>query len=172
MSRKKLFLLAEQKNIKLLVEKGEFLIVWGNTVALEQIVMNLIKNALIYTPKGGVVSVRLSPNYLGSIEMRVEDNGIGIARNDLFHIFEPFYRGDHSRKRGQGGSGLGLTIVSELVKLHRGKILMQSSKKSGTTATVLLPCGHIEHHSNIIGDTSQDAIAMDYSHHKHPARPK
>lgn len=166
----KLAPLAKQKNITLSVKKSEFLLVWGNAVALEQIAVNLIRNAIIYTPKSGAVHITLTPNYRGSIEMQIEDNGMGITRKDLYHIFEPFYRGDKSRARAHGGSGLGLTIVSELVKLHRGKIVMQSSEKKGTTAIVTLPCGHIERKPLTHNETPHEEVAMDYSHHKHPAR--
>ena len=69
----------------------------------------------------------------------MQDSGVGIARKDLYRIFEPFYRGDPSRTRGQGGSGLGLAIVSELIKMHHGKVTIRSSVGRGTTVAVLFP---------------------------------
>lgn len=165
----KLSALSKQKKITISVTKGEFLIVWGNSVALEQVAINLIKNAIIYTPLDGSIDVTVAPNYRGYIELRVRDNGVGIAREDLFHVFEPFYRADRSRSRAHGGSGLGLTIVSELVKLHRGKITMQSTEKHGTTALVSLPCGHTE---ELVDEKNEhDRVAIDFSRHKHPAHP-
>lgn len=167
----KLSALAKQKNIILTTTKGEFLLVWGNSAALEQVAMNLIKNAIIYTPQAGHVDITVVPNYRGYIELCVRDNGVGIARDDLFHVFEPFYRADRSRSRAHGGSGLGLTIVSELVKLHRGKITMQSTEKEGTAALVSLPCGHTD--DALAGDEgdAHGRVAIDFSHHKHPAHP-
>jgi two-component system phosphate regulon sensor histidine kinase PhoR len=74
-------------------------------------------------------------------ELVIRDSGIGIARKDLFRIFEPFYRSDPSRVRMQqaAGSGLGLTIVSELLKMHQNKITVRSAVGRGTTVSVLLP---------------------------------
>lgn len=166
----KLSILAKQKNITLSVTKGEFLIVSGNSVALEQAAMNLIKNAIIYTPQGGRVDVAIAPNYYGHIELRIHDTGMGISREDLFHVFEPFYRADRSRSRAHGGSGLGLTIVSELVKLHRGKITMQSTEKQGTTVVVSLPVGNVP---QLITNNKKtdERVAIDFSDFKHPAHP-
>ena len=137
----KLSLLARERNVKLDVRKAEFRLVWGNATALEQMVMNLVKNAINYNKSGGLVSVTVEPNYAGMIELTIKDTGIGIYRKDLFRIFEPFYRAEQSRSRERGGSGLGLAIVSELLKLHHGKISIQSVFKQGTTVSVLLPAG-------------------------------
>lgn len=163
--------LARQKNIRFTLHKGEFLLVTGNSAALEQVAMNLIKNAIIYTPAGGSVSISIAPNYRGYIDLEIRDTGIGIPRSDLFHVFEPFYRSERSRSRAHGGSGLGLTIVNELVKLHRGKIMIQSIEKQGTTVLVSLPCGSTP--SSIARDEEQtdEHVAIDFSHYKHPAHP-
>lgn len=165
----KLSRLAEQKRIRLTVHKGEFLIVSGNAAALEQIAHNLIKNALIYTRSGGEVAVEVAPDYRGYIRLHVTDNGIGIAQDDLLHVFEPFYRADRSRSREHGGSGLGLTIVSELVKLHQGKIMIRSTERKGTNVVVSLPCGAIPDASTRDDGRTQGHLSVDYSHHKHPA---
>ena len=116
---------------------------WGNPTALRQIVENILKNAIVYTPREGKVLITLEHSIDERyIEVIVRDSGIGIARKDLTHIFEPFYRSDPSRVRGKGGSGLGLTITSELVKLHGGKISVRSVVGQGTTVTILLPTVH------------------------------
>ena len=158
--------LAEQKHLELEARLSERRMVWGNTVALEQIVMNLIKNAVLYTPQGGRVLISIEPvqQYM---EFVVQDSGVGIPRKDLFHIFEPYYRGDPSRKRGQSGSGLGLTIVSELVKLHNGKITVRSAEKRGTTVTVLLPASRKGPGFDdvVYAPTDSSEIAVDYSQH-------
>ncbi len=113
--------------------------VWGNATALQQIIGNLLKNAINYTPRGGHIRVTVEPAPNNHIELIVQDSGIGIARKDLFRIFEPFYRADPSRTKGQGGTGLGLAIVSELVKLHQGRITIRSAIGRGTTVSVLFP---------------------------------
>ncbi len=134
---RKLEELVKKKEVKVTIKKTNPSIVMGNTVALEQIVLNLVKNAINYNHTGGSVTVRVEPDYKGNIVLMVEDNGIGISQNDLFHIFEPFYRAERSRNRHSGSSGLGLTIVSELVKLHSGKITVKSLIKQGTIVTIL-----------------------------------
>ncbi len=131
--------LAENKNLSISVRKIGPHSVWGNATALEQVVVNLVKNSISYTPHGGNISLKIEPDYRGSVILTVQDSGIGISRDDLLHIFEPFYRAERSRNRQSGSSGLGLTIVSEIIKLHSGKITIQSSPNRGTTATIHLP---------------------------------
>jgi signal transduction histidine kinase len=118
--------------------------VWGNRAALEQIVTNLVKNAVQHTQKGEV-RVAVGPALHG-IELDIVDTGTGIRHEDLLRIFEPFYRGDRARTRSGGsGSGLGLTIVNELIKLHRGRIRIQSAPGVGTRVSVVFPRGHLAH---------------------------
>ena len=137
--------LAAKKRIEIMVNEGEFRTVWGNASALEQIVMNVVKNAINYTKEGGdPVRIDIQPDLQGAIEIIVEDSGIGIPEKDLYHIFEPFYRGDASRARGEAGSGLGLTIVNELLKIHHGKMLIRSAPRYGTKVTISLPPGKPE----------------------------
>jgi signal transduction histidine kinase len=134
--------LAKRNNQQITMRKSPHASVWGNTTALEQIVGNLLKNALQYTPKGGQIVITVAPVAPNHIELVIQDSGIGIARKDLFRIFEPFYRTEQSRNRAQGGSGLGLTIVSELLKLHNGKIIIRSTVGRGTSVVVMLPATH------------------------------
>ena len=101
--------------------------------------MNILKNAIVYTPRGGNIALTLEPDYHGSVAISIKDSGVGIAEKDLFHIFEPYYRGDTSRTRATGGSGLGLAIVSELVRLHRGSVRILSAVGRGTTVIVAIP---------------------------------
>ncbi len=139
--------------------------IWGNATALQQIVGNLLKNAISYTPRGGHIRVTVEPAPNNHVELLVQDSGIGIARKDLFRIFEPFYRADPSRTKGAGGSGLGLAIVSELIKMHHGKITIRSAIGRGTTVAVLFPGvkGH-----GVVGAESDprdvlSEIAVDFS---------
>lgn len=131
--------LAKRGEQQVTVRRGPGTAVWGNATALTQIVSNLLKNAITYTPRGGHIRLTVEPSPNNHVELIVQDSGVGIARKDLYRIFEPFYRGDPSRTRGQGGSGLGLAIVSELIKLHRGKVTIRSSVGRGTTVAVLFP---------------------------------
>ncbi len=132
--------LIKSKYLILTLKKPPEAIIKGKAVALEQIVINLLTNAINYTPEGGSINLIIEEKYnQKSVELRIEDTGVGIAREDLFHIAEPFYRADPSRARNHSGSGLGLAIVNELVKLHNGKIFIKSVLKEGTTVTVSFP---------------------------------
>jgi signal transduction histidine kinase len=137
-------ILANERGIKVTVQKGPYTYCRANAVAIEQVVANLVKNAISYTPRGGNSAVRIDIGHEGPmLKLAVADNGIGISQEDLFHIFEPFYRADMSRVRRikKSGSGLGLTIVNEIVRVHHGKIQIQSALRKGTTVLVYLPCG-------------------------------
>jgi len=138
-SIKKVEKLAKGKNISLSLQKTLPATVWGNPAAIDQIILNLVKNAVNYTDPGGKVSIQISPDYRGYVNLVVTDTGRGIAPKDLRHIFEPFFRAEPSRDRKSGSSGLGLTIVSELVKSHNGKIQVKSKVQVGTIITISLP---------------------------------
>ena len=104
-----------------------------------QVLTNLLNNALRYTPEGGAVSVDATQS--GShIQITVSDNGIGISREHLAHIFTRFYRVDKSRSRNAGGSGIGLTISKHIIETHGGKIWVESDGKGkGSTFVFTLP---------------------------------
>jgi two-component system, OmpR family, phosphate regulon sensor histidine kinase PhoR len=114
------------------------LAVWADEEAVEQIVDNLVDNALKYTPEGGRICVRWSASD-GQVCLEVEDTGIGIPERDLPRIFERFYRVDKARSRELGGTGLGLSIVKHLVQAMQGTIRAASQPGQGTTFTVRLP---------------------------------
>lgn len=130
---------ADKKNIKLTatcdVNAPEF---EADAFRVEQIMNNLVENALKYTESGGAVSVRGSASPFG-IEIRVDDSGIGITPQDLPHIFERFYRADKARSREQGGTGLGLSIVKHIVQLHGGSVHAESTYGKGTSIILRLP---------------------------------
>ncbi len=155
--------LIAKKRLELTVTKTDYRTVWGNLTALEQVVMNVLKNAVNYTPSGGKVKIVIEPDYRGHITVAIEDSGIGIDEKDLKQIFEPFFRADQSRVRVNGGSGLGLAIVSELVKLHQGSITIRSVKDRGTTVLISLPCGRDERKGKLKNRNDAAEIAMDYS---------
>lgn len=162
----RLRLLAAEREVRIEVEKDMYGVVWGNATALEQVVGNLVKNAVNYSQKGaGVVNIGIRPNYRGSVIFSVSDNGIGISQKDLVHIFEPFYRADTSRVRDvrPGGSGLGLTIVNEIVRAHHGKIQIQSARNRGTTVSVSLPVAVVQSGKEPSGESRQNEISIDFS---------
>src|SRR6267143_205138 len=105
---------------------------------LAQILINLLDNAVKYTPEGGWVTVRARPDGQG-VEARVRDTGVGIPRADLPRITERFYRGDKARSRELGGTGLGLAIVKHLVLAHGGELSIDSPPGQGTTVRLTLP---------------------------------
>ncbi|AGA57462.1 PAS domain S-box [Thermobacillus composti KWC4] len=141
---------AERKNIRIETEVGDELYVEADEDRLRQIVVNVLSNAINYTPEGGRVRIQVEPVASGdgqiaeeddydAIRIRISDNGIGIPKKDLPRIFERFYRVDKARSRSSGGTGLGLSIVKHLVELHRGSIAVESTVGVGTTFTIELP---------------------------------
>ncbi|PDW00658.1 sensor histidine kinase [Candidatus Viridilinea mediisalina] len=106
---------------------------------LAQIFHNLVSNALRYTPAGGSVRLTAEPDGPTQIRFSVIDNGVGIAPEELPHIFDRFYRADRARSRASGGSGLGLAITRELVRLHGGNLTVTSSPGTETRFCFSLP---------------------------------
>jgi two-component system, OmpR family, sensor kinase len=110
----------------------------GDATRLEQVVTNLLANALHYSPDGGTVTLRTSADN-GAAILSVTDTGAGIAPEDLPHIFERFYRADKSRARSEGRAGLGLAICRAICGAHGGRIEVQSELRRGSTFMVKLP---------------------------------
>jgi signal transduction histidine kinase len=110
----------------------------GDAGRLDQIVANLLSNALRYTPPGGTVTLTAASSD-GYARLEVSDTGMGIAAEDLDRIFTRFWRGEKSRSRETGGSGFGLTIVRELVRAHDGTIEVNSTPGEGSRFVVRLP---------------------------------
>lgn len=111
--------------------------------AIEQVLLNLLDNAVKYTQSGGKVRVTAVPKN-GEIEIAVKDTGAGIEAKHLPRIFERFYRVDKGRSRDMGGTGLGLSIVKNLVGLMRGDVRVESRPGEGSTFFVELPAAHPE----------------------------
>ncbi len=129
---------AKDKNLKLnfIAENGDF-IIEGDEFKLEQMLINLIENAIKYTEEGEVkVSLRQKSEHA---IIEIQDTGIGIPESHIPRIFERFYVVDKSRSKNLGGTGLGLSIVKHIVMLHNGRIEVESIYGSGTKFTVILP---------------------------------
>ena len=135
---KRLAPLARENGIELECSAREVLEVNGDTVKLQQVIYNVIDNAIKYTPRGGEVHASLSRSGKRAV-IRVSDTGIGIPAEDLPHIFDRFYRVDKARSRATGGTGLGLSIVKQIVKMHGGTIIAASEEGKGTTFVIELP---------------------------------
>lgn len=110
----------------------------GDAHLLERAVMNLLDNAIQYTPAGGVVTVRVH-DYPDRFEFAVGNTGTGIAAGDLPHLFEPFYRAEPSRSRATGGIGLGLTIARRILRAHGGQLAAGNLPEGGAVFTGTLP---------------------------------
>ena len=113
-------------------------IIRGDRIRIEQILINITSNAIKYTPDGGRISLRLHD--LGDrAEVTITDNGVGIPAEDIPHLFERFYRVEKARSSDKGGTGLGLAIAREFAAAHGGDIRVSSIVGKGTTFTVTLP---------------------------------
>jgi two-component system phosphate regulon sensor histidine kinase PhoR len=131
---------AQSQNItlKLHAKTDQSLLLLGDDKSLNQLVTNLVDNAIKYTPEEGQVDVYLEQDG-DEILFRVQDTGVGIAAEDQARIFERFYRVDKARSREVGGTGLGLAIVKHIVQSHQGKIKVSSELNQGTCFEVRLP---------------------------------
>ncbi|MCC2683724.1 MAG: hypothetical protein K0R75_623 [Paenibacillaceae bacterium] len=134
---RKLLPLAEAKRVELAAESPADLTIRGDRERLQQLLVILMDNGLKYTPEGGAVRVSCGLRG-GYAEIIVTDTGVGIAEADLPRIFDRFYRGDKTRSRKDGSTGLGLAIARWIVEQHRGVIRAASRVGEGTTMTVLL----------------------------------
>ena len=104
----------------------------ANRDQIEQVLINLLDNAIKYTPNGGRVDIRAEESG-DLLTVHVSDTGIGIMSQDLPRVFERFYRVDKARSRQSGGTGLGLAIVKHIVETHGGSVTVQSEYGRGTT---------------------------------------
>jgi two-component system, OmpR family, sensor kinase len=146
------------KSVEVKVTEVDQVCIMGDVDRLKQLLLNLISNAMKYTPSGGVVNVNLSKEN-GWAYLRVSDTGLGIPAEDLPHIFDRFYRVDKARARGQtgqGGAGLGLAIAKWIAQAHGGNIEVVSEVGEGTTFTIILPT--LEEPTAVSPQDSQEAL--------------
>ena len=129
---------AEKSSLKLTYAGGAAIEVTANRDQIEQVLVNLVDNAIKYTPSGGKITVTTDTSG-GMASVHVKDTGIGILSQDVPRLFERFYRVDKARSRQSGGTGLGLSIVKHIVEMHGGSVDVQSEYGRGSTFTFSLP---------------------------------
>lgn len=129
---------AEEKQINIHQNYQEDVQMEGDSARLKQVFINLITNAISYTPSEGEVSISFHEEK-GNVNIVIADSGIGIPEEDVPRIFERFYRVDKARSRNSGGTGLGLAIVKHIVEAHHGTINVKSIYQQGTTFSISLP---------------------------------
>lgn len=133
---------AERKEVRILVDLPiDLPLVLADPPRIEQVISNLLHNAIKFTPAHGQISIRagLSAEDGERVVLEVEDSGTGIAAADVPRIFERFYKSDRARTRGQSGTGLGLAIARHLVEAHNGRIWVRSREGKGSTFYFSLP---------------------------------
>ena len=132
---------ASDKGLDLIYQGPKQFFIEANTAQMTQVAINLIDNAINYTPQG---SVKVNLKDEGTlVEIDVIDTGLGISSEHLPRIFERFYRIDKARSRATGGTGLGLSIVKHIVESHGGKVSVESTLNKGSTFVVKLPVGNV-----------------------------
>jgi two-component system sensor histidine kinase VicK len=134
----RLRMLVDKKNQTLNLELNEMGEIYADKARIDQVIYNLMENAVKYTQEGGTITVTLSKQGREA-QLTVQDNGPGIPKDNLAHVFERFYRVDKARGRESGGTGLGLAIAQQMINLHSGAIQVESEEGKGTKFTVLLP---------------------------------
>lgn len=153
---------AGKHSIDIEYTKGENIEILGNKTAVEQTFYNVIKNAINYSkPKGGVVKINTSTKD-DFLSVSFTDEGIGISRKNMRRIFEPFFRANPDNPQWTGGTGLGLSLVFEVMKLHNGSINVESTLDGGSTFTLLFPMRAVK----VIADGPVDSNSVSFSFDK------
>ena len=150
-------MLIANNRLKMRLGHEDQAVIQGDPDRLKQLLLNLVNNAIAYTPDGGTVTLSLHRRPDNWVRVAVADTGVGIAPEDLPHIFDRFWRQDKARSRKLGGSGLGLSIAKSIVEAHGGRISVESELGKGTTFEVLLPLARIA--PAAANDASLDRLA-------------
>jgi heavy metal sensor kinase len=131
--------LVEEKSQQVSLHGGEDILAEGDRLFLRQALVNILHNAVQYSPAGARIAVTIRRDGAGRTVLQISDNGPGIPAEHARHIFERFYRVDQSRNRARGGAGLGLAIARWAVEAHGGTISLESQPGEGSTFQILLP---------------------------------
>ena len=116
---------------------------YGDRERIEQVITNIVSNAVKYTPDGGKIDMTVGTSGK-NVFVRVTDNGIGIPEKDLPRLFDRFYRVDKARSRESGGTGLGLSIAQEILNQHKGSIEISSEYGKGTSVLITMPAAEAQ----------------------------
>jgi heavy metal sensor kinase len=130
--------LCQDKGLSLEINTGAQVSIQGDKVNLRRLFLNVLDNAIRYTPHGGIISISLSQEAQTAF-VTITDTGVGISKEHIPHIFDRFYRVDKARSRAEGGSGLGLAICRQIVEAHGGGISVASQAGQGSTFSIRLP---------------------------------
>jgi len=145
---------AAEKDIEFKVSVGEKVpAIYGNPDMIEQMLENLVSNALKYTAEGGKVGVVFAKSHNDAVSIEVNDNGIGIPRESMSSLFTEFFRAPNAKEMEEVGTGLGLTLVKEIVELHGGRIQVDSEEGCGTIFLVYLPASEKEASKNEVHES-------------------
>jgi two-component system cell cycle sensor histidine kinase PleC len=129
---------ARARNIRLVTAGNQALEIGGDRRALKQVLINLLANAVKFTPVGGEVTLR-TYRYRGSIRIAISDTGVGIPRHEIAKLGRPFEQVENQLTKGHKGTGLGLAISRSILELHNGRLEIKSRVGEGTTVTCILP---------------------------------
>ncbi len=130
--------LADERRLTVQAELPPVLPAWGDPDYLTRLFLNVLDNAIKYTPEGGLIQVQAERS-AAALQVRIHNSGPGLPPETLRHLFDRFYRADASRDRTAGGAGLGLAIAREIVLLHKGDIRAESAPGKGVTFFITLP---------------------------------
>lgn len=131
-------LIAEDRGIEIKLSALRTAVIQGDPARLKQIVVNLLDNAIRFTPRGGMVALRTAADEHGSV-LEVSDTGVGIPQSAIPHVFDRFFRVDEARSREDGGAGLGLSIVKSISAMHGAEIELESQLERGSCFRVKFP---------------------------------
>lgn len=145
-------ILMEEKSLRVAIVGNEDTQVEGDRVILRQALVNILHNAVKYSPVGGVISIRVQNDNSGHVAIEIEDRGPGIPLEDQSKVFDRFYRVDKARWRETGGSGLGLSIAKWAVEAHGGSIALASAPDQGCTFRIGLPSAATQPRAAVSGD--------------------
>ena len=132
-------ILAKEKRLELVLSMNQHYWVKINAIAIEELLLNLLSNAIRYTPEGGRITLQAEAVSDSEVQVSVSDTGIGIPAKDLPHIFQDFFRAKNAKSLEKSGTGLGLSIAKQIVETHHGRIWAESRIDEGTTFYFTLP---------------------------------
>ena len=131
-------MLLEENGQQLAIQSVDEPLVRGDWLLLRQALVNIVHNAVKYTPKGGLIVLRIRSE-ADQVVLEVEDTGPGIPKDKLSRVFDRFYRAEEGRSHEPGGAGLGLSIAQWSVEIHQGRVTAHSEEGRGCTFRITLP---------------------------------